>query len=132
MPAAAIARNGDTLGGSIVNLEGLINMEYEERFSDADLEKIVEEGLIYMCACPAQVAEAIRRVRELHRYQTVCLNQPDHYSEVHQTIATSAATAHAELQDCMDKILELEKWDRATLTMPPALRVKQAKFLLDD
>jgi len=31
-------------------------MTYVERFTDAELEKIIESGLIYMCACPAQVA----------------------------------------------------------------------------
>lgn len=107
-------------------------MDYEERFSDADLEKIVEEGLIYMCACPAQVAEAIRKIRELHRYQGSCLNDPDNDAVVHQTIALSAVQVHADLQDCLEKVLELEKWDRTTLTMPFNLRVKQAKFLLDD
>lgn len=107
-------------------------MDYEERFSDAELEKIVEEGLIYMCACPAQVAEAIRKIRDLHRYQSYYLNDADNDSEVHQAIAVSSARVHAELQDCMEKILVLEKWDRATLTMPPHLRVRQAKFLQDD
>jgi len=110
----------------------MITMDYEERFSDADLQKIVEEGLIYMCACPAQVAEAIRKIRELHRYQADCLNDPENDSEVHRTIAMSAARVHAEMQDCMEKILILEKWDRTTLTMPPHLRVRQAKFLQDD
>jgi glutamyl/glutaminyl-tRNA synthetase len=40
-------------------------MPYEERFTDAEFVRIVEEGLIYMCACPAQVAEAMRKLREL-------------------------------------------------------------------
>ena len=36
-----------------------IDLPYEERYSDAELVSIVEQGLIYMCACPAQVAEAL-------------------------------------------------------------------------
>ncbi len=107
-------------------------MKYEEKFSDAELGKIIEEGLIYMCACPAQVADAIRKVRALYFYQVQCLNDPGNESEVHQTIGRSAMLAHAELENCMDKVLELEKWDRTTLSMPPLLRVKQAKSLLDD
>ena len=35
-------------------------MLYEERFTDAELAKVIEEGMIYMCACPAQMAETIR------------------------------------------------------------------------
>jgi hypothetical protein len=35
-------------------------MEYEERFTDAELVSVIEQALIYMCACPAQVAQASR------------------------------------------------------------------------
>lgn len=107
-------------------------MDYEEKFSDSDLEKIVEEGLVYMCACPAQVAESIRQLRTLYRYQIHCINNPENASDVHQAIAHSAIQAHAQLQDCLDQVLTLEKWDRATLTMPTNLRVRQAKALLSD
>ncbi|MBK1684704.1 hypothetical protein [Rhodoferax fermentans] len=107
-------------------------MDYQERFTDRDLEKIVDEGLIYMCACPAQVADAIRKLRGLYRYQYHCINDPDNQSEVHQTIAQSAIHAHAHLQDCLDQILTLEKWDRTTLTMPANLRVRQAKAMLSE
>ena len=48
-------------------------MDYEERFSDQELEQVIAEGLIYMCACPAQVAETIRTVRSLYRYQLGCI-----------------------------------------------------------
>ncbi len=85
-----------------------------------------------MCACPAQVADTIRKVRALYYYQLQCLNDPNNETEVHQSIGRSAALAHTELQNCMEKILELENWDRATLTMPPALRIKQAGALLND
>ena len=101
-------------------------MKYEERFSDDELTQIVEEGLIYMCACPAQVAETTRRVRELYRYQLNCLKDPTNDPTVHATIAASAIATHAELEACIEKILAIEKWDRATLQMPPNLRVRQA------
>jgi len=107
-------------------------MLYEERFSDAELGKIIEEGMIYMCACPAQVAEAMRTLRTLHRYQLNCASQPQNDSVVHTTIAESTAAAHATLQDCLDRVLDLEKWDRATLSMPPNLRVRQMGAMLAD
>lgn len=107
-------------------------MDYTERFTDAELEHIIEEGLIYMCACPAQVAEAIREIRELYRYQLHCQQDPSNDSIVHQTIAQTAIVTHSHLQDCMDQILELEKWDRATLKMPEFLRRKQEKEILRD
>jgi hypothetical protein len=36
------------------------------------------------------------------------------------------------LQDCMDQILLLEKWDRKTLQMPQYLRAKQLKEISSD
>lgn len=107
-------------------------MIYEERFSDVELGKIVEEGLIYMCACPAQVADTIRKVRELYRYQMNCLQNSENDVAVHRAIAISAALTHSQLQDCMDEVLVLEKWDRATLQMPANLRVKQMKEISAD
>lgn len=104
----------------------LLSMEYQERFSDRDLTKIVEEGLIYMCACPAQVAETLRNVRSMYRYQLNCLENPQNDSVVHTTIAEVAIATHTQLEDCLEKILELEKWDRTTLEMPPNLRRRQA------
>ena len=107
-------------------------MEYNERFSDSDLEKIVEEGLIYMCACPAQVAETLRKVRSLYRYQMNCLENPNNDSVVHATIAETAIAIQAQLEDCVEKIFELEKWDRTTLQMPPDLRRRQVEEIDND
>ena len=106
--------------------------DYHERFSGDELAKIIEEGLIYMCACPAQVAEAVRNVRNLYHYQIKCLENPKNESIVHSTIAETAIAIHAQLEDCMDRILELEKWDRASLQMPPNLRRRQAKEIDSD
>jgi hypothetical protein len=107
-------------------------MKYVEQFSDAELVQIIEEGLIYMCACPAQVADAVRKLRELYRYQMNCLEYPQNVSIVHQTIAESAIATHTQLQDCLDRVLALEQWDRATLRMPEGLRRRQMKELLAD
>ena len=102
-------------------------MLYEEHFTDAELNKIIEEGMIYMCACPAQVADAMRKLRSLHRYQLNCLVQPQNDAAVHTAIAESTVQAHATLQDCLDRVLVLEHWDRATLRMPEHLRVRQLR-----
>jgi hypothetical protein len=107
-------------------------MLYEERFSDEELARIIEEGMIYMCACPAQVADAMRKLRALYRYQRNCLAQPQNDATVHTTIAESTIQAHATLQDCLDRVLDLEKWDRATLQMPAHLRTRQLTEMLAD
>ena len=105
-------------------------MLYEERFSDAELGKIIEEAMIYMCACPAQVADAMRHMRTLHRYQLNCLVQPQNDSTVHASIAESTIQAHAILQDCLEQVLTLEQWDRATLRMPTHLRARRLSAIL--
>lgn len=107
-------------------------MQYAERFSDGELEKIIEEGMIYMCACPAQLAETLRKVRQLYRYQTSCLLDPLNDLLVHGTIAESAAITHTQLEDCMERVLELEQWDRATLSMPAGLRRRQAQEIANE
>lgn len=105
-------------------------MQYEERFTDAELGRIIEEAMIYMCACPAQVAEALRKLRDMHRYQQQCLTQSSNDATVHTLIAHSTVLAHAQLQDCLDQVLNIEKWDRSTLQMPANLRQRQMTDML--
>ena len=107
-------------------------MSYSERFSDQELARIVDEGLIYMCACPAQVAQMLRSVREMYRYQLNCLSDAGNDARVHQAIADTAIVTHAHLEACMEQILVIEQWDRDTLTMPPHLRKRQLKELAGD
>lgn len=102
-------------------------MEYVETFTDQELDQIIEEATIYMCACPAQVADALRQLRALYRYQRRCLQGPDTTPRVHERIALSTIRAHAELQQCLDEVLTLEQWDRSTLRMPAGLRQRQQR-----
>lgn len=102
-------------------------LEYEERFTDAELVSVIEQALIYMCACPAQVAQSIRSLRELYRYQLQCVEKPDSDPSVHALIAQTTIQSHALMEDCMEKIIEIEHWDRATLQMPEGLRRRQLK-----
>ena len=107
-------------------------MDYREQFTDEQLAYIIEQGLIYMCACPAQVAEGVRKLREIHRYQGTCINNPDNESAVHGVIANSVALAHQTMQDCLEDIIRMEGWNRTTLEMPAHLRQRQLKELLAD
>jgi len=107
-------------------------MTLQKRFSDLELEQIIEEATIYMCACPAQVAAQLRSLRELYRYQLACESEADNDSAVHRLIASATFKAHGLMEDCMDDILRIEGWDRATLKMPPGLRRKQFDSLERD
>ena len=107
-------------------------MEYKERFTDAELGKVIEQAMIYMCACPAQVADAIRKLRELYRYQQRCIENPENSVAVHSLIAQSTLQTHSLMQDCLEKVIELEGWDRITLEMPGGLRKRQLQEMLSD
>jgi len=107
-------------------------MRLPKRFSDQELEQIVEEATIYMCACPGQVAVQLRALRELHRYQGNCEIEPSNDIEVHRTIAEAAVRAHALMEDCMERVLAIEGWDRSTLKMPEGLRRKRNEMIERD
>jgi hypothetical protein len=74
----------------------------------------------------------MRKLRELYCYQLNCLTVPGSVSIVHHTIARATAAAHEELQVCLERVIELEQWDRATLCMPEGLRRRQMQEFLDD
>lgn len=95
------------------------------QFTDAELVRIREEAAIYMCACPAQVAEALSHLRQLHAYQRNCMHTGSLMLGVHNRIATATELAHREMETCLEDVLNMEQWDRATLTMPAGLRKKR-------
>ncbi|GAB4401947.1 MAG: hypothetical protein OHK0048_19310 [Rhodoferax sp.] len=106
-------------------------MAMQQKFTDAELERIIDQGLIYMCACPAQVAQSIQQLRSLLNYQQNCLTDPGNDGEVHRAIVRAALAAQNIMEACMERILELERWDRETLTMPSGLRQRQAREISD-
>ena len=101
----------------------------KERFNASQVSKVIDQALVYQCACPAQVCRAIFELRELHEYQTNCANDSVNDQLVHNTIALSTEKAHELLEDCLSKVLEIEGWDIATLNMPETLKKKPAKDL---
>lgn len=107
-------------------------MILRQRFSDLELEQIIEEAAIYMCACPGQVAVELRNLRSLYRYQYECEQDPANDHAVHRAIAEATLRAHALMEDCMDKVLEIEGWDRETLRMPEGMRRRRAELIERD
>jgi hypothetical protein len=98
------------------------------QFSDETITHIIEQSIIYTCACPAQICKAINTHRALFNYQQQCLNATNTDKAVHQAIATAAATIHAQLEECLEKVLRLGGWDMQTFQMPEAMK----KRLLDE
>lgn len=94
------------------------------RFSDQVITLILEQSIIYTCACPAQVCKAINEQRALYKYQQNCLNLTDTDLAVHQLIAETVEATHAQLEKCLEQILLLEGWDMETYQMPEAMQKK--------
>lgn len=95
------------------------------RYPREDLRKIIEQAMVYQCACPAQVCKAIGQMRELHKYQQDCLGDQDTDRAVHERIALAAERAHTELEQCLADVLRLEGWNAETLEMPANLNKRR-------
>jgi hypothetical protein len=99
-----------------------MNDTLEMRYSKLQLEHILEEAMIYMCACPAQVAEQLLSLRKLFVYQKGCLSKDSLLDNVHHRISEATRKTHAEMELCLHDVLQMEGWDPQTLTMPAGLR----------
>ncbi|HEY8097496.1 MAG TPA: hypothetical protein VIE91_05615 [Methylophilaceae bacterium] len=99
----------------------------QEKYNATQISKVIDQSLVYQCACPAQVCRTIFELRELFEYQINCANNSANDRLVHETIATATAQAHAVMEECLSKVLEIEGWDSASLIMPESLRKKPAK-----
>jgi hypothetical protein len=99
----------------------------DKRFSSTQLTTILKQAVIYDCACPAQIVNQLMSLNALYDYQANCLNQTNTDCQVHERIAAAVHIAYAEMESCLDAVLDMEGWDRASLTMPANLQ----KRLLD-
>jgi hypothetical protein len=99
------------------------------KYDAAQISRIIDQALIYQCACPAQVATTLLELRDLHDYQERCAEASDTDARVHAAIAAATEEIHARMERCLDEVLAIEGWDTATLTMPGGLRKRVTKSL---
>jgi hypothetical protein len=104
----------------------------EKQFSDEQLRRVLQQAAIYMCACPAQLCQAIGQQRHLFAYQADCINGTDTDHAVHRLIAETVQKTHAELEICLRAVLQLEGWDMVTLEMPLALQKRMLDSIDND
>jgi len=104
-------------------------MELATSYSSEDISRIIDQALVYQCACPAQIATTLLELRDLFDYQVKCGDTDDTNRRVHEAIARATAEAHTRMERCLDEVLDIEGWDRNTLTMPEALRARPTKSL---
>ncbi|QID18666.1 hypothetical protein G3580_14160 [Nitrogeniibacter mangrovi] len=94
----------------------------ERRFSKNQLQYILEQALIYQCACPAQVTKLISELVQLYDYQQQCLDTSDTDRAVHARIADTVQAIIPIVETCLADVLALEGWDPDTLDMPANLQ----------
>lgn len=99
----------------------------KEQFNHSQISKVIDQALVYQCACPAQVCKSIFELRELYEYQINCVNDAENDQLVHKTIAEATEKAHEFMEECLKKILEIEGWDQTNLVMPELLKKKPVK-----
>jgi hypothetical protein len=99
-------------------------MQLNIQYTNAQIEKICDQGFIYMCACPSQVSEQITHLRRLFNYQRNCMVSSETLLNVktHELIAEATNKAHEIMQQCLHDVLIHENWDLDTLEMPANLR----------
>ncbi len=66
----------------------------KERYNAEQISKVIDQALIYQCACPAQVCKAIFELRELYDYQINCASDSKNNALVHKTIAAATEASH--------------------------------------
>lgn len=101
----------------------------KEQFSAAQISRVIDQSLVYQCACPAQVCRTIFELRELYDYQMNCLTNTENDELVHKTIAQATEKPHEIMEECLNKILEIEGWDQHALSMPELLKKKMIKAI---
>ena len=98
-------------------------MKLDYQYSDEQLEKIKNQGLIYACVCPSQVSEQILNLRLLLKYQAQCQKEVDERTiDTHNLIVEASVKAHEIMEKCLHDILIREGWDLETLQMPEYIR----------
>ncbi len=98
-------------------------MKLDCQYSDEQLEKIKNQGLIYACVCPSQVSEQILSLRLLLKYQAQCQKEVDERTiDTHNLIVEASVKAHEIMEKCLHDILIREGWDLETLQMPEYIR----------
>lgn len=96
----------------------------QKKFSDEELRTIIDQAVTYRCACPSQVAELLLKSRSVHDYEQRCLTEENNLPETHHAISKAVAEAHVLYEECLDQVLDIEGWDKASLVMPEGLRQK--------
>ncbi len=91
------------------------------KFTQSQLNDIMEQGMIQQCACPALLTRLLSDARYLNEYQKTCQSDSENDQRVHAAIARATDIVSSILEDYLIDILVLEEWETETLQMPERL-----------
>lgn len=102
------------------------------KFTQDELNNIMEQSLIRQCACPSLLTRLLSDTRYLHAFQETCLNESPADQRIHAAIAETTALVAAKLEECLGEVLLLEGWQtdaRGELNIPELLLRLQMETL---
>lgn len=102
------------------------------KFSQDQLNKIMEQGLVRQCACPTLLTRLLSDTRYLHEYQKSCLEGSTTDERVHEEIARVTEIVSRILEDALINVLVLEEWEpdaRGEYKMPENLVALQMNII---
>ena len=68
-----------------INSQGRLSMG--RKFTQSQLNDIMEQGMIQQCACPALLTRLLSDARYLNEYQKTCQSDSENDQRVHAAIA---------------------------------------------
>jgi hypothetical protein len=94
------------------------------KFTQDQLNNIMEQGMVRQCACPSLLTRLLSDARYLNEYQQICQDGDPADQRVHAAIAEATEIVAGVLEDCLIEVLFLEGWEtdkQGGFTMPEHL-----------
>ena len=104
----------------------------ESKYSQEQLNEIMEQGMVLQCACPSLLARLLSDATYLNEYQAKCLRDNPTDQRVHEAIARATHISAKALEDCLTEVLVLENWEISrdgTIKMPESLIKQQMRLI---
>lgn len=102
------------------------------KFTQEQLNDIMEQSLVRQCACPSLLTRLLSDARYLQQFQENCLNESETDQRIHAAIAHTTEVVSAQLEECLIEVLAIEGWQadaKGALKIPALLLRLQMEAL---
>ncbi|WP_374324142.1 hypothetical protein [Azonexus sp.] len=82
-----------------------------QKFSQDQLNRIMDQGVVRLCQCPSLLTRLLSDTRFLHEYQSSCLEESQTEQLVHAAIARATERVSAILEQSLIEVMLLEGWE---------------------